>query len=202
MGEKSAQMRIPSTGLEPSTGSMSQQPSAKLQRQQQPPIPQNQQTQPGSVHDEGVLDEARQAEIEKDISRKLEALSAAAKATNQKLAEVATGPRFVEKQWNPIRHKRPTPTNQEELGEAAWSSSGDVEKPHILTRTSGRILLRINVVTRYFDAHGISTGGTYSSGVSTAAQDARLAQQLSECKEIFAAYLRAAEREAEISSAS
>ncbi|KAL8447170.1 hypothetical protein Emag_004436 [Eimeria magna] len=91
MGENSGQMPIPSTMLEPSTGSMSLPASARLQRQQQQPTPQNQQTPSGSVHDDEATDDEQQEEIEKDLSRKLEALSAAAKATNQRLAEVSSG---------------------------------------------------------------------------------------------------------------
>ncbi|KAL8445248.1 hypothetical protein Emed_005806 [Eimeria media] len=92
MGENSGQMPIPSTMLEPSSGSMSLPASARLHKPQPQPTPQNQQqTPPGSVHDDGATDDGRQAEIDEDIRRKLEALSAAAKATNQKLAEVSSG---------------------------------------------------------------------------------------------------------------
>ncbi|KAL8272848.1 hypothetical protein Esti_003235 [Eimeria stiedai] len=244
---------------ERSTGSTSLQASARQQRQQQQPTTQRKQTPPGSVHGDGAAEEARQTEIEKDLSRKLEALSAAAKATNQRIAEVhiigevaadhgfnSSGGlfcEFVAGAWTPLCTEAMAPQQtqaayasaadvyvwnhpvdlhytmssivgwpcctvcvwkmnakdqasplafgskclpmavgelevvchtwstvgaageelvgkcQEVLGEAAWSSSGEVEKPQIMTRTSGRILLRLNVVTRYLDAHGISTGG-------------------------------------------
>lgn len=83
---------------------------------------------------------------------------------------------------------------QELLGEAAWPSTGDPEKTHLMTRSSGRVLLRLGVATRYFDVHGIATGPPGVSSGTTAAQDARLSQQLLECKQIFAAYLKAAEQ--------
>lgn len=84
---------------------------------------------------------------------------------------------------------------QEVLGQAAWPSTGDPEKTQLVTRTSGRVLLRLSVATRYFGEHGISIGPTgASAGAAAAAQDARFSQQLMECKQIFAAYLKAAER--------
>lgn len=83
---------------------------------------------------------------------------------------------------------------QELLGEAAWPSTGDPEKTQLVTRTSGRVLLRLGVATRYFDVHGISNGSVgISSGLAVAEQEARLSQHLLECKQIFAAYLKAAE---------
>ncbi|OEH78289.1 b9 domain-containing protein [Cyclospora cayetanensis] len=76
---------------------------------------------------------------------------------------------------------------------AAWPSMGDPEKAHLVTRTSGRVLLRISVATRYFSDYGINTGG-FAGGVSSAAsqvaQDSRINRQIEECKQLFASYLQ------------
>lgn len=85
---------------------------------------------------------------------------------------------------------------QEALGQPAWPSTGDPEKTQLVTRTSGRVLLRLSVATRYFREHGISTGPAGASPcAAAAAQDSGFSQQLMECKQIFAAYLKAAERD-------
>ena len=83
---------------------------------------------------------------------------------------------------------------QESLGGALWPAIGDSEKTKLVTRTSGRVLLRLSVATRYFSELGICTGppSAGSGTVYPAAQDAQLNVQIEECRKLFNAYMQTA----------
>lgn len=80
-----------------------------------------------------------------------------------------------------------------------FSPVASYEQEQLVTTSSGRVLLRLNVVSRYFQQNGISTGGVFSvqaNSAVAAAQDTKLRRQVEECTKLFRQYLAAKQQEA------